>query len=189
MALRPLDSRWSLLERLELRHEGADAGFDDRNALGVPAYGGGGQTTTRLVNNLAVNYRSGAEGDGHGLEATVYHGAKYVRGRFAADIYDGFVQVAGFELRRDLGARLDIGVQGSVQHAWGRGAVAFGGGPSIGVSPAGAIWITAGYNVAGYRDPDFEADRYTRQGPYLTMRLKFDQLSLGRIGRTFMKGR
>ena len=39
LALRPLDSRWSLLERFELRHESADAGFSARNALGVPAYG------------------------------------------------------------------------------------------------------------------------------------------------------
>ena len=41
------------------------------------------------------------------------------------------------------------------------------------------MWISAGYNIAGYRERDFEADRYTRQGPYVTMRLKFDQRTLG----------
>jgi len=178
IAYRPLDSRWSILERLELRHESADAAFDDSNVLGVPAYGAGMQVTSRVINNLAVNYRTGAEGLGHGVEATAYYGAKYVDGRFADDRYDGFIDVTGFDLRADLGRRLDIGVQGSVQHAWDRGVWSWSGGPSVGVAPVANVWISAGYNIAGYRDRDFEADRYTRQGPYLTMRLKFDQRSV-----------
>jgi uncharacterized repeat protein (TIGR01451 family) len=179
LAWRPLDSRWSLLERLEFRHESADAGFDDGNVLGVPAYGGGDQVTSRVINNLALNYRSGPEGLGHGFEGTLYYGAKYVAGRYADETYDGFVDVVGFDLRQDVGTRFDIGMTGSVQHAWARGVWSWSGGPSAGVSPAGNLWLSAGYNLAGYRDRDFEADRYTRQGPYVTMRLKFDQLSLG----------
>jgi uncharacterized repeat protein (TIGR01451 family) len=191
LALRPLDSRWSLLERLELRRERADAGITGGNVLGVPAYAGLGQATTRAINNVALNYRSGPEGAGHGTEAALYYGAKYVRGRYADDLYAGFIDVAGFELRQDVGQRLDVGVQGSVQHAWsGRGAWAWSGGPSLGASPAGNVWITAGYNVAGYRDRDFAADRYTRKGPYLTMRVKFDQTGLGAAARDlFGRGR
>ena len=179
LALRPLDSRWSVLERFELRHEQAGAGLTDSNLLGVPAYGAGEQVTTRVINNVAVNYRTGAEGEGHGFEATVYYGAKYVDGQFGDDVYTGFIDVVGFELRRDIGHRFDIGVQGSVQHAWSAGAVSFSGGPSAGISPAKNVWISAGYNIAGYRDRDFAEDRYTRQGPYVTMRLKFDQQTIG----------
>ncbi|WP_083672062.1 DUF11 domain-containing protein [Sphingomonas montana] len=190
LALRPLDSRWSLLERLELRTERADGAFSDDNDLGVPAYGGGDQVTTRVINNLAVNYRTGAEGRGHGFEGTLYHGAKYVRGRFARDAYDGLIQVVGFELRKDLGPRFDIGIQGSAQHAWTRSALAFSGGPTVGVSPVSDMWVSAGYNVQGYRDRDFEADRYTRQGPYVTMRMKFDQTGLSALaGRLAGAGR
>jgi hypothetical protein len=76
-----------------------------------------------------------------------------------------------------------------VQHAWSRGAVSFSGGPSAGVSPAANIWVSAGYNIAGYRDRDFEDDRYTRQGPYVTMRLKFDQSTLGGATRALFGGR
>lgn len=188
LALRPFDSRWSILERFELRHESADAGFTDSNALGVPAYGAGDQVTSRAINNLALNYRTGAEGRGHGFEATVYYGSKYVRGRFADDVYTGYIDATGFELRQDLGPRFDIGVQGSVQHAWKRGAVAFSGGPSLGFSPGQNVWITAGYNVAGYRDRDFEDDRYTRSGPYVTMRLKFDQRTIGNARRALFGG-
>ncbi|QQV76787.1 DUF11 domain-containing protein [Sphingomonas aliaeris] len=189
IALRPFDSRWSILERFELRHEGADAGFSAGNNLGVPAYGAGDQVTSRAINNLAINYRSGPEGNGHGFEATLYYGSKYVRGRFQDDIYTGYIHVTGFELRKDIGTRFDIGMQGSVQHAWDRGAVAFSGGPSIGVSPAKNVWITGGYNVAGYRDRDFEDDRYTRHGPYITMRMKFDQRTIGNTTRAIFGGR
>ncbi|MEH3159836.1 MAG: hypothetical protein PGN08_13440 [Sphingomonas taxi] len=186
LAWRPLDSRWSLLERLELRHEAADGRFDDGNPLGVPAYGAGDQVTSRVINNVALNYRSGPEGLGHGFEGSVYYGAKYVAGRYADDRYDGFIHVVGFDLRQDVGPRFDIGVAGSVQHAWDRGVWSWSGGPSLGAAPIPNLWISAGYNVAGYRDRDFEADRYTRQGPYVTLRLKFDQGTLGGATRALL---
>jgi uncharacterized repeat protein (TIGR01451 family) len=179
LAWRPLDSRWSILERLSGRNERADAGFTDSNVLGVPAYGGGYQATLRFINNIAINYRSGPEGAGHGIEMTLYHGVKWVRGSFGADDYAGVIDVIGFELRRDIGRRVDIGIQGSMQHAWERKSVAFSAGPSVGVSPAANVWITAGYNVTGFRDRDFSKDRYTRSGPYLTARIKFDQKTIG----------
>ncbi|MBN8809335.1 MAG: DUF11 domain-containing protein [Sphingomonas sp.] len=178
LALRPQDSRWSVLERLQLRRDRADAGFTGTNPLGVATGNGAFQATLRLINNVAVNYRSGAEGDAHGFEATVYYGSKWVQGSFGGDDYTGYVDAIGFELRQDVGRRFDIGVQGSVQHAWTSGVVDYSVGPSIGASPATNLWVTAGYNAAGYRDRDFEGDRYTRSGPYVTMRLKFDQFSL-----------
>ncbi|WP_245858134.1 DUF11 domain-containing protein [Sphingomonas guangdongensis] len=182
VAWRPLDSNWSVLERFELRRERADAGFDDRNVLGVPSFGGGFQATLRAVNNIALNYRTGPEGLGHGTEATLYHGIKWVKGSFGPQDFTGLVNVVGFDLRRDLGRHLDIGIAGSVQHAWERKVVSYSVGPTVGVSPARNLWLTAGYNVAGYRDRDFEADRYTRAGPFITARLKFDQAMLGKVG-------
>lgn len=189
LAWRPLDSNWSVLERFELRNERADAGFDNRNVLGVPAFGGGYQATFRAINNLALNYRTGPEGLGHGTEATVYYGAKWVKGSFGPDDYTGYIDVVGFDIRRDLGRRFDVGLQGSVQHAWERKSFAFSGGPTVGVSPAENVWVTAGYNIAGYRDRDFEVDRYTRSGPFVTLRLKVDQTTLGRAGRAIFGSR
>lgn len=188
LALRPQDSRWSLLERLQFRKDSADADFTGSNALGVSAYGGAFQATLRVVNNLAINYRTGNEGSGHGLEATVYYGSKWVRGSFGTDDYTGYIDAIGVDIRRDLGHRLDIGLQGSIQHAWDRGVVSYSYGPSVGVSPGKNVWITAGYNLAGYRDRDFETDRYSRSGPYVTARLKFDQWSLGRAGHALFGG-
>lgn len=176
-AWRPLDSHWSLLERLQLREDKADGQADSSNALAVPTFAQGDDSTMRVINNLAVNYRSGAEGDGHGFEASLYYGAKYVKGRYADETYDGFIDVIGLEIRKDIGAHFDVGAAGSVQHSWSGGPFAFSYGPSVGVSPAKDVWITAGYNITGYRDHDFEDARYTRQGPYLT-RMKFDQGSI-----------
>jgi hypothetical protein len=186
LALRPLDSRWSLLERLELRRDRADAGVRPGNALGLATGIGSGQISTRIVNNLAINYRSGAEGDGHGWEASLYHGAKYVIGRFDDDRYTGFIDVIGFDLRKDLGARFDIGLQASRQHSWSQDATSYSIGPSAGFSPGNGIWMSAGYNVRGFHDRDFEEARYTRQGPFVTMRMKFDQLSLGNAAHQIM---
>ena len=178
-AYRPIDSRWSLLERFELRHEGASGTASSTNALAVPTFAQGDDTTMRVVNDLAVNYCSGDEGGGHGFEASLYYGAKYVRGRYSDDVYDGFIDVIGLEVHKDIGAHLDVGGSASVQHAWTDRATSVSIGPSVGVSPGHNVWMTIGYNVTGYRDHDYEQAHYTRQGPYVTMRLKFDQLSIG----------
>ncbi|MET0360764.1 MAG: hypothetical protein ABW048_03330, partial [Sphingobium sp.] len=198
IAFRPLDSRWAVLERLELRRDRADAGVRASNVLGIGAgnsgnNGGGigagdGQVSTRIVNNLAINYRSGQEGDGHGWEASLYHGAKYVEGRFGDDRYTGFIDMIGFELRRDIGQRFDVGVNAARQHSWTGHATSYSAGPSVGFSPGHGVWMSAGYNVTGFHDRDFEDARYTRQGAYVTMRMKFDQLSLGKAARALVGG-
>jgi uncharacterized repeat protein (TIGR01451 family) len=186
LAIRPLDSHWSLLNKFELRHDRADAGVSDGNVLGVPSLVDGGQISTRVINNLAVNYRTGEEGDPHRIEASLYYGAKYVRGIFGDDRYTGFIDVIGLEVRRDIGEHFDIGVNAGMQHAWSAGTVAFTVGPSVGMSPAKNLWIVAGYNVSGFHDRDFEEARYTRQGPYVTMRFKFDQMTLGSAARSML---
>ncbi len=59
---------------------------------------------------------------------------------------------------------------------------AWSAGPSLGFTPFKNGWLSVGWNVAGFHDRDFEDARYTRSGPYVTMRLKFDQLSLQWLG-------
>jgi len=179
LAWRPIDSRWSLLERFELRHEGADGSVSGSNVLAVPTFATGAQTTLRAINNLAINYRGGNEGEAHRVEATLYYGAKYVRGRYADERVDGFIDAVGLEVRRDIRANLDLGVQAGAQHSWSDGTLAFVAGPTVGIAAARDVWISAGYNVAGYRDRDYAEARYTRQGPYLTLRARFAPGLLG----------
>ena len=182
VAWRPLDSRWALLDRVEFRHERGDAGIGSGNLLGVGTANGANALSTRLINNLALNWRDGLEGEDHRWEASFYYGVKYVKGRFDDDRFDGLIDVTGFDLRRDLGSRIDIGISGSVQHAWSDKVFSYSIGPSVGVTPADNLWISLGYNVKGFHDRDFEDNRYLRQGPYVTMRLKFDQQSMATLG-------
>jgi hypothetical protein len=48
-------------------------------------------------------------------------------------------------------------------------------GVDLGVSVARNVWVSVGYNFAGFRDDDFEASRYTAQGPFVKFRMKADQ--------------
>ncbi len=188
LALRPIDSRWSLLERFQIRSEDAGMGTGSGNVLGVPVFASDTRTTFRAINNLAINYRTGGEGTGHGFEASFYYGAKYVRGRYADERFDGFIDVIGVEIRKDIRPRFDLGAAASVQHSWSTGAANFSFGPTAGFSPAKDVWFSAGYNITGYHDGDFEDARWTRQGPFVTMRIKFDQQSLGALVRPLLGG-
>lgn len=185
VAWRPLGSRWAVLNRTEFRHERGDARAGSGNLLGVVTGNGVDALSSRIVNNLAINWRDAAEGDEARWEAAIYHGVKYVKGKFDDDRFDGLIDVIGFDLRRDLGKRVDIGISGSVQHSWTDKVFAYSIGPSVGISPAQNMWISVGYNVKGFHDRDFEDGRYLRQGPYVTLRLKFDQQSIATLGSRF----
>ncbi|MBI5875875.1 MAG: hypothetical protein HZB81_08580, partial [Deltaproteobacteria bacterium] len=50
-------------------------------------------------------------------------------------------------------------------------------GPSIGYNVAKNMWLSVGYNLAGFRDRDFSKADFTGEGPFIKFRLKFDQES------------
>jgi hypothetical protein len=184
-AYRPAGSRWSILEKLELR-EDAVAGA----VAGQPGPGGltlavtGDARSRRMVNALSINFSPNG-GMGEWLdrsEASLFWGSRYVAERFGADDLEGWSNVVGADLRFDLSDSFDIGFAGTVRHGLGARAFAYSGGPSIGFSPVENGWMSVGWNITGFDDRDFEEARYTRAGPYVTMRFKFDQLSLQSLG-------
>jgi len=69
---------------------------------------------------------------------------------------------------------IDLGFRGQLMTNKQAGT-AYSWGPSIGVSPVDNVWLSAGYNVEGFKDKDFEAAEYSRKGAYLQLRVKFDQ--------------
>jgi hypothetical protein len=60
--------------------------------------------------------------------------------------------------------------------------VAYSGGPTLTIAPFKNANITLGYNVVGFHDRDFEEARYTRDGPFITFKLKFDQTTFQDLG-------
>jgi uncharacterized repeat protein (TIGR01451 family) len=175
---RPVDSRWSWLEKFELREDrvrGAVAGRP--GPIGIPLTISGDARSRRAVNALSVNYT--AEG---GSEISIFWGSKYVSEEFGDQDIGGWSNVVGADLRFDLSDTIDIGVAGTVRGGIDGRAFAWSAGPSLGFTPFDNGWVSVGWNVAGFHDRDFEEARYTRSGPYVTMRLKFDQLSLQALG-------
>lgn len=183
VAWRPLDSRWAVLDKLEVRKEEAQGVVQGTGVAGYGPTARGDGVTSKVINNLAVNFDS-ARGDHTpgAVQASLYHGAKLVRGRYDGDVRTNLVQVIGAEARLNLTRKIDLGVNLSARHAGKGGGTAYAIGPSVGVSPAENTWVSVGYNVVGYHDPDFAAAGYSRKGFYITARVKFDQNTLANLG-------
>ncbi|MEE4351165.1 MAG: hypothetical protein V2J26_13145 [Pacificimonas sp.] len=184
-AYRPLGSRWAILDRLEFDLEDVSSGQLPGPFAGAGArFGADGGKSRRIVNNLAVNYMSGAWTGRAGevregrAQASLYWGAKYVFDRYQDEDYEGFAQAVALDARFDLTESVDLGLAASVRHvASGPDTISYSVGPNVGLSPIDNAWLSVGYNIAGYHDEDFSEARYTRDGPYVTFRLKLDQLS------------
>jgi len=121
-------------------------------------------------------------------QVTANHGIKYVKEDLGPTTVDSLTNLLGFEMRYDVSERIDIGIRGSaiIDDSGSRN---YGYGPSVGVSPLKNVWVSAGYNVTGYTDPDFEASEYSRKGAYIQMRVKFDQDTAQNLLRRISPGR
>ncbi len=186
-AHRPDDSRWSWLEKLELRSDtvsGAVAGLPGPIG-GAPLLISGNASSKRVINSLSVNWSPVTKSDGRYLgrsEVSLFWGSRYVADKIDQDDLTGWSNVVGADIRFDLSETVDVGIAGTVRESNGGKAISYAGGPSISLSPFENSYITLGYNVVGYNDRDYNDARYTRSGPYVTLRLKFDQNSLSALG-------
>ena len=158
LAYRPFDRRWIVLDRLDLAtdRQGGDLGYDN----------------WRIVNNLNANYRPNTR-----TQFSFQYGAKYVQDTIDATGYSGFTDLLGLEGRYDLTTRWDVGLHGSLLHSWSAGQFDYSSGASVGYNVMQNAWVSLGYNLVGFTDPDFSAADYTAQGPFIRFRVKFDQAS------------
>lgn len=186
-AHRPLDSQWSWLEKLEFREDLA------RNAVagtsgpigGAPLLINGNATSRRIINSVSINYTPTKSNDGVFSEAgeySLFWGTRYVFEKFGEDDLKGWSNVIGADIKFDLTDTIDFGAQVTARVGNDFDTVAYSGGPTVGISPFKNAYISIGYNVVGFEDRDFHDARYTRNGPFATFRLKFDQETLGSLG-------
>ena len=187
-AHRPDDSRVAILDKAELRLDKVTgAVFGQSGPIGgAPLTVSGDVTSKRIINSFSLNWSPVQKAeDGRYLgrsEVSFFWGTRYVFDRFGADDLKGWSNVIGSDLRFDLSQTLDVGLSGSIrQNPQGR-SFSFAGGPSLGISPIKNSYISIGYNVTGFRDRDFDDARYTRSGPFVTVRLKFDQTTFQGLG-------
>lgn len=156
-AWRPVESRWIVLERLDLKSQRSNTTAQRLQS-------------ERVVDNLHLNWLAGAR-----TQLGLQLGLRYVATRFGEDDYSGASGLLGLDLRHDLGPRFDVGVHGSALRSFRSGVGDGSLGADIGVTFMRNAWISLGYNVRGVVDRDFDDSHYLAQGPYLRIRIKFDQ--------------
>ena len=159
-AYRLANSKWAFLDRLDLV-------FDDLET------GTNRERSWRLVNNFNANRRIGAA-----TQMSLQYAFKYVRSEFGTNSFNGYTDLIGFDLRRGLRGRWDVGVNTSIYHSYQSKVIDYGAGLDLGFNLATNMWLTLGYNFIGFHDEDFSQARYTAQGPYLRFSIKADQQTL-----------
>jgi len=162
-AYRMANGEWSFLDRVDLIYEDANLGGDAVN-------------TWRLINNFNANRRFSAA-----TQMSLQYAFKYVRSDFGGNGYTGYTDLMGFDLRRGIRGKWDIGANASVYHSYESKVIDYGIGVDIGYNLRDNMWLTLGYNLKGFHDSDFSQARYTAQGPYLRFSVKADQHALRRI--------
>jgi uncharacterized repeat protein (TIGR01451 family) len=156
-AYRPVDSRFIVLDRVDLKHQNSsDVLSNVKNS--------------RLVNNTHLNWQAAVR-----TQVGVQLGARYVVSTFDGDEYRGTSAVLGADWRHDLNKTFDVGMHGSMLRSFKSGVSKYSLGADVGVSFMTNAWVSIGYNLQGYNDHDFDDAHYLAQGPYLKFRIKFDQ--------------
>lgn len=124
----------------------------------------------KAVHNLTLNAMATDQ-----LQLALNHGFKYAVLKTGGEAYDGVTELLGAEARYDLSDRVDIGFHGEGLYSFNARTLEYSFGPSVGVTPADNVWLSFGWNFKGFVDEDFAAAEYSRIGPYLKLRIKFDQ--------------
>lgn len=156
-AFRPVESRWIVLDRLDLR-------FERQGGLA------GEVEAARVINNINASWQLDSR-----TQLGLQWGVRYVRSSFDGERYDGLSDLYGFDLRRDLGTRFDVGLHGTALNSWESSVHDYALGVDLGVTVAKNVWISIGYNLQGFEDDDYAASRYTASGPFVKLRMKADQ--------------
>lgn len=186
-AHRPGDAAFSSIGKLEYRSDSVRNGIagqvgpTGRTALDVT----GDALARRLIASLSSNWNPRGEDDKGEIRRTeigLFLAARYNLDRIAELDLSSVTVLASTDARVGLGERFEVGAVASVRAGLDDGATHFAFGPQIGFVPATGTLLIVGYNVNGFRDPDFAAARHTDKGLYAAIRLKLDTDSFGFLG-------
>jgi uncharacterized repeat protein (TIGR01451 family) len=165
-AHRPDDSRWLVLNRLDLR----------RDALA-------GAQSERAINNLHANAQLDAR-----TQLGAQLGLRLAKQRFDGVPYRSRAVLLGADARRDLDDRWDVGLQATAFATPDAGTREHSLGLDVGRRFGARVWVSAGWNLAGFTDRDFSQERYTARGPYVRFRLHVDEGALRNLVQAWTPG-
>jgi hypothetical protein len=157
VAWRPNASRWTFLNRMDLVFDERRDGLFDTQSR-------------KWVDNFNANFK--ARGP---HQVSLQLGLKYNVENIDNQQFSSLTALYGVEYRFDINEKWDIGVKGSILDSGSANVREYSYGLSVGYSLFENTWVSLGYNFAGFSDDDFIAARYTADGPYVKLRMKFDQ--------------
>lgn len=181
IAHRPNGSDFALLSRIEYRSDSVtgavagEAGPAGRTALTVT----GDAVSRRLVGSVSANWSPRTDGAAQLSEIGLFLGTRYSFDQLAGLDLSGFTALAGLDARIGLSPLVDIGGSASIRANVTDGSYSYAVGPQASFVVAEGALLSLGYNIAGFRDPDFSLDRALDQGLFAAIRFKFDGDLLG----------
>jgi uncharacterized repeat protein (TIGR01451 family) len=161
LAYRPIATSLIILDRLDFiinKQDGGTVTYDNDQ---------------RVVNNLVANIKTDER-----TQVSLQYGAKYVQETIDESDYRGYTDLIGLEGRYDITKRWDAGLRGMRLHSYSINQEKYGTGASVGFNAGRNIWISLGYNFTGFKDRDFSQSDFTSEGPFIKLRMKFDQVSM-----------
>jgi hypothetical protein len=108
------------------------------------------------------------------------HAAKWVHEVTAPGVSRTWAQLWSARAGYDLSSRVDLGALASVRWSSDADPRVYAVGGEVGFRVRDNVWLSAGYNVSGFRDRDFETSNETARGAFVRLRMKFDENLLGR---------
>jgi uncharacterized repeat protein (TIGR01451 family) len=161
LAWRPVDTDvWNVLSRIEYKN-------NQNSTIGL----GLNLNEYAHIFSTHLNVQPNRRWTIHGR-----YGVKWVADHASDMDTHATTQLVGARSIWDLTDRWDIGVQYFTEFATNYGqshrqAI----GAELGYLVMKNLWLSAGYNAVGFKDPDLAGQDYTQRGPYLRLRFKFDE--------------
>ena len=188
-AHRPEDAAYAFLAKLEYRSDSVSGAVEGeaspvgRTLLTVD----GDAKSRRIIGSLSTNWspnpaEASQTRDFSRSEFGLFLGGRYNFDEIEDITVEGFSLLAGIDARVEIGERFEIGGRATVRSNLTDDYTSYSFGPELGFSPTRDVILTLGYNVKGFRDEDFTADRNTDQGLYTTFRMKFDADTFAFLG-------
>lgn len=184
LAHRPEGQDLMVLGKLDYRSDevtGAVAGAIPGAGQGALIVSGDARSR-RLLASVTTNWVPHNEAGEERHEIAVMVGVRHNLDQVAGFDLGATTAIVGAEVRFGVNERFEVGGRLSARHDLSGGTTSFAFGPEVGFSPAANTLVSVGYNITGFRDPDYSAARNTDRGFYISLRVKFDDFSLERLG-------
>jgi uncharacterized repeat protein (TIGR01451 family) len=158
LAYRPIQhDKFNLLSKLKLVNEKAASG--DKNM--------------KLIGSFEGNYQYSQP-----LTLSVKYAFKWQKDSFDDKSYRSFTDLIAARAMYDITKRWDCGVHGGMLHQYDSKTYDYYAGVETGYQIVKNLWVSVGYNFKGLKDKkdkDFRDSSYRTDGPYITLRFKFDE--------------